>query len=113
MESTWATLPAVELLGVTLATPPAAGSLEKVLAARNVACIASGEVGVGLTKWVFHAQGADVAGSSAPPPRYMAEVTVAASTCRLSAVVKGPDPLAALTFADTLRQALAPLAGPA
>lgn len=116
-ESAWARLSTLEVWGTTLAAVPGAGELEKALAPKGIACMASGTVG-GVTKYYFYAQPeASLPLPPGEPPVVIAEVSLTAASCRLSAIIKGPEGAAGgqlgQAFTEAFKAALAPLSKPA
>ncbi len=96
----------VEVWGATLTSKPGDGDLEKALAPAHIACMASGTVG-GVVKYYFYAQGDEgEGGSSASPPLAIGEVSITASSLRLSAVVKASTPSVGSAFVEAFKKTL-------
>ena len=119
-----------EIWGATLRGPLSERQLEDALAAVHIVCMASGTIddvqkfyfyaeqvsGVGarccltlVTHTHMHTHGclARVSCQASTQALYMAEVSVASPSLRLSAVIKGADTVVGASFAALFKQALA------
>jgi hypothetical protein len=98
-------MPTVELWGASLkpGARPMPGEFEKALATVNIACMASGVVG-GVSKYYFFGQ--STSGGETDADLAIAELSLLATSSRLSSIVKASSAAMGVAFFAELKRGI-------